>query len=165
MFFTAVLELTIGIIFKFASVLIYSPIFLVPGVIVAGLGYWIGTIYMAAQLPVKREMSNARAPVYSHFNASMAGLTSIRAFGAEDTFKLESKKRIDAYTKTARPFYDLNRYVRSTLDWFIYHIYLINCSIRWVCVRVDGLSGLFSASLAAYLVYGKSQCWLRWKLV
>ncbi|KAG9012453.1 hypothetical protein FRB94_006069 [Tulasnella sp. JGI-2019a] len=132
--FSTLIEMTTSLLLKFAAVLLYSPIFLFPGVAVGGGGAWIGSIYMTAQLPVKREMSNARSPVYSHFNAAMAGLTSIRAFGAEEVFKAESRKRIDGYTRPARAFYDLN---------------------RWVCIRIDGLGGMFAAALAAYLVYWK----------
>ncbi len=40
--------------------------------------------------------------------------------------------RIDKYTRTARTFHNLN---------------------RWIDTRIDALAALFSASLAAYLVY------------
>jgi hypothetical protein len=79
-------------------------------------------------------MSVARAPVLGHFGAAIAGLVSIRAYGAQDRFKLESYHRIDRYTRAARSFYNLN---------------------RWVCVRIDALGGLFAAGLAAYLIYGQ----------
>ncbi len=55
-------------------------------------------------------MSNAKSPVMSHFGAAIAGLISIRAYGAQDTFKSESLKRINNYTRSARSFYNLNRY-------------------------------------------------------
>ncbi len=48
---------------KLSAVVLMTPIFLIPGTIIATLGVWIGQIYMAAQLSVKREMSNAKAPV------------------------------------------------------------------------------------------------------
>ncbi|KAJ7814135.1 P-loop containing nucleoside triphosphate hydrolase protein [Mycena olivaceomarginata] len=92
-------------------------------------------IYIAAQLSVKREMSNAKAPVLGHFGAAIAGLTSIRAYGAQNPIIKISLDRIDKYTRTARTFYNLN---------------------RWVCIRIDVLGGLFSASLAYYLVYMQS---------
>jgi hypothetical protein len=57
---------------------------------------------------------------------------SIRAYGAQSTFKEESLRRINHYTRAARTFYNLN---------------------RWICIRIDAISGLFAASLAAYLVY------------
>lgn len=40
--------------------------------------------------------------------------------------------RINRYTRAARVYYNLN---------------------RWVCVRIDTISGLFAAGLGAYLVY------------
>ena len=49
---------------------------ILPGVIITGLGVWLGQIYMKAQLAVKREMSNARAPVLGHFGAAVAGLST-----------------------------------------------------------------------------------------
>lgn len=42
-------------------------------------------------------------------------------------------KRIDKYTRAARSFYNLN---------------------RWICIRMDAIGGLFSSGLATYLVYG-----------
>jgi len=47
-------------------------------------------------------------------------------------FEEESLRRINHYTRAARTFYILN---------------------RWICVRINAISGLFAASLAAYLVY------------
>ncbi|OSD04422.1 multidrug resistance-associated ABC transporter [Trametes coccinea BRFM310] len=128
-----VIELTVSMLMKFLAVVSFSPIFTVPGAIVAALGGWCGQIYMKAQLSVKREMSNARAPVLGHFGAAIAGLTSIRAYGAQSQFRQESYRRIDKYVRAARTFYNLN---------------------RWVSVRIESLGALFAACLAAYLVYG-----------
>lgn len=43
-------------------------------------------------------------------------------------------RRIDLYSRPARTFYNLN---------------------RWVSIRVDALAGLFAAGLGTYLVYGR----------
>ncbi|KAI8982789.1 multidrug resistance-associated ABC transporter [Trametes punicea] len=128
-----VIELTVSMVMKFLAVVSFSPIFTIPGAIVAVVGGWCGQIYMKAQLSVKREMSNARAPVLGHFSAAIAGLTSIRAYGAQGRFKEESFRRIDRYVRAARTFYNLN---------------------RWVSIRIEALSALFAACLATYLVYG-----------
>ncbi|KAJ6501692.1 hypothetical protein C8R47DRAFT_1193380 [Mycena vitilis] len=126
------LEMTMSMLVKFAAVILFTPLFFLPGLLVGALGGWCGQIYIAAQLSVKREMSNAKAPVLGHFGASLNGLASIRAYGAQDSITNISLDRIDKYTRTARTFYNLN---------------------RWVCVRIDVLGGLFAASLAYYLVY------------
>ncbi|KAF8883972.1 hypothetical protein BD779DRAFT_1787388 [Infundibulicybe gibba] len=129
-------EMTTSMLIKFGAVVILTPVFLGPGIFVAFMGGWCGKIYMASQLSVKREMSNAKAPVLGHFGAAMSGLTSIRAYGAQVSFIEESLNRINRYTRAARTFYNLN---------------------RWVCVRIDAMGGLFSAALAGYLVYFQSQ--------
>ncbi|KAJ3556484.1 hypothetical protein NM688_g2007 [Phlebia brevispora] len=125
-------EMTSSMLLKFIGVIVISPQFIIPGIIVSILGGWCGQIYMKSQLAVKREMSNNRAPVLGHVGAAMGGLASIRAYGAEQAFTLESYRRIDRYSRPARTFYNLN---------------------RWVCIRIETLAGLFAASLGAYLVY------------
>ncbi|TFK46964.1 multidrug resistance-associated ABC transporter [Heliocybe sulcata] len=129
-----VIEISLSMLLKFGAVVLFTPIFIIPGFVVAALGGWLGQIYIKAQLSVKREMSNARAPVLGHFGAAIAGLTSIRAYGAQASFKQESLARIDRYTKCARMFYNLN---------------------RWISIRIEGLGALFAASLAAWLVYAQ----------
>ncbi|KAF7348320.1 Multidrug resistance-associated ABC transporter protein [Mycena sanguinolenta] len=124
--------LIVAMLVKFAAVVIYAPIFFFPGALVGALGAWIGQIYISGQLPVKRFMSNTRAPVLAHFGAAIAGLVSVRAFEAQSKFAAESLSRIDRYTRAARNYYNLN---------------------RWVSIRIDILGALFSASLATYLVY------------
>ncbi|KAI0068087.1 hypothetical protein BV25DRAFT_1834393 [Artomyces pyxidatus] len=131
--FMWLVELSATMLIKFAAVVVLTPAFILPGILVSVLGGWCGQIYMAAQIAVKREMSNAKAPVLGHFGAAIAGLTSIRAYGSQLAFRQESYKRIDRYTRAARTFYNLN---------------------RWVSLRIDILGGLFAAALGAYLIYG-----------
>jgi hypothetical protein len=52
---------------KFFAVIIYIPVFFFPGALVGVLGAWLGQIYIAGQLPVKRLMSNNRAPVLAQY--------------------------------------------------------------------------------------------------
>ncbi|KAJ8703097.1 hypothetical protein PTI98_001750 [Pleurotus ostreatus] len=129
-------ELTVGMLIKFGAVLLFTPIFIGPGILVAVLGGWLGQVYIASQLSVKRGMSNAKAPVIGHFGAAMAGITSIRAYGVQEAFKAESLVRIDKYTRASRTFYNLN---------------------RWICIRIDAFGNLFAVALAAYLLYGVRQ--------
>ncbi|TFY61054.1 hypothetical protein EVJ58_g4753 [Rhodofomes roseus] len=128
-----ILEMGTYMLLKLGGVMLISPIFAIPGMIIAFLGSWIGKMYMKAQLSVKREMSNTRSPVLGHFAAAFAGITSIRAYGAQESFKRESYVRINRYTRAARSFWNLN---------------------RWVGIRMVVLAALFTSSLAAYLVYG-----------
>jgi hypothetical protein len=71
-------EITITMIVKLAAVVYMTPVFVLPGLGIGALGSWLGNIYIKAQLSVKREMSNARSPVFSHFNAAIAGLRKLQ---------------------------------------------------------------------------------------
>ena len=58
---------------------------------------------------------------------------SIRAYGAQELFSSRLKSKIDTLSRASYTFFDIN---------------------RWIAVRVDSLSGIFAASVSAYLVYG-----------
>ncbi|KIJ68811.1 hypothetical protein HYDPIDRAFT_81693, partial [Hydnomerulius pinastri MD-312] len=130
---SALIELTITMLVKLVAIVYLSPPLLVPAIFVAVIGGWCGQVYMKAELSVKRELSNAKAPLIAHLGATLAGLVSVRAFGAQELFVKEYHTRIDHYTRVARTFHALN------------------C---WVSVRLEALGALFSACLAAYLMYG-----------
>ncbi|KAI5122628.1 hypothetical protein M0805_008717 [Coniferiporia weirii] len=117
----------------FSAVLMIGWYAFIPGLIVAGLGGLIGRIYLKCQICVRREMSNAKAPVMSQVGTALAGLPSIRAYGAQNLFRSVLEERIDVYARTSYTFYDIN---------------------RWVSIRVDSLGAVFSGVVSAYLVYG-----------
>ncbi|KAL0950643.1 hypothetical protein HGRIS_007431 [Hohenbuehelia grisea] len=124
--------LTMMMLVRFVAVVMFAPGILFPGMLIALCGGWIGQVYIKAQLSVKREMTNAKSPVLGHIGSAIYGLTSIRAYGAQSDFKKACSTHIDHYSRTAITFYNLN---------------------RWISIRIDFLGSLFSASLAAYLVY------------
>ncbi|KAI0703637.1 hypothetical protein BC835DRAFT_1262769 [Cytidiella melzeri] len=128
--------ISLSILVKFAAVVLYTPAFLVPSIFIAVAGGWLGNIYLKAQLSTKREMSNAKSPVLGILSGAISGLTSIRAYAAQDAFRQETMKRVNNYVRAARVFYNLN---------------------RWISVRIDALSAIFSSSLAFYLVYGSAE--------
>ncbi|KAK0487292.1 P-loop containing nucleoside triphosphate hydrolase protein [Armillaria novae-zelandiae] len=127
-------ELNLQLIIQFGSIIFFSPAFIFPGIVMTCLGGVFGQLYMKAQLPVKRCNANAKSPLLGHFGAAISGLVSIRAYGAQEIYFQESMCRIDAYIRSATTFYDLH---------------------RWVSIRTDALAGIFTSSLAIYLVYGK----------
>lgn len=131
--FAQVADISLSLLIKFFTVVVLVPIFSLPAVIIGAVGGILGEIYIHGQLSVKREMSNAKSPLFSHFSAAVNGIVSIRAYGAQDKMRQQAQERADKYTRAARAFYNLN---------------------RWVTIRIDMLGGLFAAVLAAFLVYG-----------
>ncbi|TFK76748.1 P-loop containing nucleoside triphosphate hydrolase protein [Pluteus cervinus] len=97
--FCALAQVTVSMTINRAAVLLFTPIFIIPASVIGVLGGWLGQIFIAAQLPVKRELSNAKAPVLAHVGAAIAGTVSVRAYGDEE-----------------RAFYDLNRWITVRID-------------------------------------------------
>ncbi|GJE99674.1 multidrug resistance-associated ABC transporter [Phanerochaete sordida] len=127
-----VVAVTIQLIARLAVLVLYAPIFLLPAAVVIMFGLWLGTVYIKVQLSVKREMSNRKAPVLDLYGSAIHGLVSIRAYAAQGAFREQLLKRVNEYTRAGRTFWLLN---------------------RWIAVRLDSLSAIFSASIATYFVY------------
>jgi hypothetical protein len=53
---SALTENSMTLVTKIAVIVIFAPIFFSPGVAVAGLGFYLGNLYLKTQLSVKREM-------------------------------------------------------------------------------------------------------------
>ncbi|KAJ4466287.1 P-loop containing nucleoside triphosphate hydrolase protein [Lentinula aciculospora] len=125
-------DVCIRLLSRLGAVVLFSPIFLLPGFLLLVIGICIGSVYFKAQMSVKREMSIAKAPMLGHFGATISGLTSIRAYGAQEISILEMQTRTDRHSRIARIFNNLQ---------------------RWMAVRINMLSAVFTSSLAWYLVY------------
>ncbi|KAG6830884.1 hypothetical protein H0H87_006879 [Tephrocybe sp. NHM501043] len=130
--FSHLFEIGVIIVVRFFAVLIYTPTIGLFSIIIFIVGGIVGNIYMKAQLSVKREMSKAKAPVVAHFGASIEGITSIRAYGAQNSILFKSLTKVDNYSRASRVFNDF---------------------ARWIAIRVDGLGGCFAALLGIYFVY------------
>lgn len=78
-FANAFLHITVSMISVLSSTVYMAGIpALVSGSLVGALGGWIGSVYLKAQVPIRREMSNAKSPIMSQVGAALAGL---REFG------------------------------------------------------------------------------------
>ena len=53
--FSWLLDLACGMVTKLGAIVLFTPLFLVPGVGVAIFGLYLGNLYLKAQLSVKRE--------------------------------------------------------------------------------------------------------------
>ncbi|KAF7324455.1 ATP-binding cassette transporter abc4 [Mycena sanguinolenta] len=127
----AILELSFFVAIRLGAIVLLAPPFLLPAAVLLLVGAWIGALYTKAQLSIKREMY-ARAPILGHFGAAITGLVSIRAYAAQEAFIDISLKHINHYTRSARTFQNLH---------------------RWIALRMDTLGAVFTTALATYMVY------------
>ncbi|KAK2578493.1 hypothetical protein KPH14_002054 [Odynerus spinipes] len=79
---------------------IVNPMFLIPIVFLGVLFYWIRKVYLKTSKNIKRLEGMTRSPVFTHLNATLNGLPTIRAYGAQEILKMEFDKFQDAHTST-----------------------------------------------------------------
>ncbi|KAI0640447.1 P-loop containing nucleoside triphosphate hydrolase protein [Trametes meyenii] len=125
-------QIVLILLVKVLAIVLFSPAFIGPAILIGIAGSLIGYVFMRAQLSVKREMSKAKAPVLSHFGAAIGGIVSVRAYGAQEAFKIEAHRRIDKYSQVSVTHEGLN---------------------RWLSIYIDFVGTLFATGLAIYLTY------------
>ncbi|KYB27685.1 probable multidrug resistance-associated protein lethal(2)03659 isoform X2 [Tribolium castaneum] len=103
----------LGIIIVVAVV---SPWLMVPTVVAGIIFYFLRIFYIRTSRNVKRLEGITRSPVFSHLNASLQGLTTIRAFGAQEILEKEFDGHQDLHSSAWFSFISTSRAFGYWLD-------------------------------------------------
>ncbi|KRT80296.1 ABC transporter ATP-binding protein, partial [Oryctes borbonicus] len=79
-------------------VAVVNYMFLIPVAIIACVFLFLRIVFLRSSKNIKRLEGMMRSPVFTHLNASLQGLTTIRAYGAQDILKMEFDKHQDLHT-------------------------------------------------------------------
>ncbi|KAJ5721205.1 P-loop containing nucleoside triphosphate hydrolase protein [Penicillium malachiteum] len=126
-----------------AGVLV-SPVILIPATVLLGASWKVSSTYLAAAREMKRLESVSRSPIIEHFNSTLLGLGTIRAYGKAQNYQESVQKCIDTHSNASR------------------HLWLFNW---WAQIRIGALGAIFavivtvviakiriSASLAGFVI-------------
>lgn len=69
--------------------------FVIPTLILAVILYGFRYVYVSASRNIKRVESILRSPIFSHTNATLQGLSTIRAFKAEESLRRHFDSHVD----------------------------------------------------------------------
>jgi ATP-binding cassette, subfamily C (CFTR/MRP), member 1 len=94
-----------------------TPLFAFLILPIAGLYGYIQRYYLRTSRELKRLDSVSKSPIYAHFQESLGGLTTIRAYRQEDRFSLENQWRVDGNLKTYWPSTSANRWLAVRLEF------------------------------------------------
>lgn len=93
--------------------------------------YYIQRYYLRTSRELKRLDSVSRSPIYAHFQETLGGLSTIRAYRQQERFELENEWRVDANLKAYFPSISAN---------------------RWLAVRLEFIGGLVILAAAGFIV-------------
>ena len=132
-----------------------TPVFLVL-VLPLGVVYIIyQKYYLRTSRELKRLDSVSRSPIYAHFQESLGGVSTIRAYRQQDRFALENEWRMDANLRAYFPSVSANRWLAVRLE-FLGSV-IIFASAVFAITSVTTGSGL-SAGMVGLAVRKTPKC-------
>ena len=108
-----------------------TPLFILPGIVVALLYLVIGKLYINSSRDLKRIESLQRSPLYQQLDEMLAGIVTIRAYGHENRFFQDALALLDNHSRA-----------------FLY-LWATNA---WLALRIDVASALISFLAGAFVV-------------
>ncbi|KIW27349.1 uncharacterized protein PV07_07093 [Cladophialophora immunda] len=128
-----------------------TPIFLI---LVVPLGF-VYIMYQKYYLRTSRELkrldSVSRSPIYAHFQESLGGVSTIRAYRQQRRFALENEWRMDANLRAYFPSVSANRWLAVRLE-FIGSVIILAAAV-FAIISVTTGSGLTAGMVGLAMSY------------
>ena len=134
----------LNVISAVTMILIAIPIFAAIILPLAVIFFVVQRFYVATSRQLRRLDSTTRSPIYSQFSETLAGVSTIRAYGATDRFIDESDDRIDKNQTCTYCSVVSNRWLSVRLQ-FVGNLCVFSCALFAVISKdtMDpGLTGL-----------------------
>lgn len=113
--------------------------------------YWIQRYYLRTSRELKRLDSVSRSPIYAHFQESLGGVSTIRAFRQQERFELENEWRVDANLRAYYPSISANRWLAVRLE-FIGGVVIL-AAAGLAIISVSNHSGLREGTVGLTMSY------------
>ncbi|RMZ75001.1 hypothetical protein DV737_g5549, partial [Chaetothyriales sp. CBS 132003] len=138
-------------LFTLAVIVISTPAFLlvIPPVAVVYIIYQ--KYYLRTSRELKRLDSVSRSPIYAHFQESLGGVSTIRAYRQQKRFTLENEWRMDANLRAYFPSVSANRWLAVRLE-FIGSVIIFSAGTFSV-ISVANQSGLSAGMVGLAMSY------------
>ncbi|XP_017887469.1 multidrug resistance-associated protein 4-like isoform X2 [Ceratina calcarata] len=112
---------------------------LIPTVVIGLIFYYIRVFYLATSRSVKRLEGVTRSPVFTHLSATLQGLSTIRAFEAEEILAKEFDAHQDLHSSAWYIFISSSRAFGFWLDFFcVVYICLVTLSFLLINDQTTG---------------------------
>jgi ATP-binding cassette subfamily C (CFTR/MRP) protein 1 len=123
---------------------------------------YIQRYYLRTSRELKRLDSISRSPIYAHFQESLSGINTIRAFRQQKRFALENEWRVDANLRAYFPSINANRWLAVRLEFIGSVIILTSAGFAIIAVTPGGgpSAGLVGLSMSYALQITSSLNWI-----
>lgn len=155
------IEILINLIGTLVVVAIILPILIIPAICLCTIVFVIRLYYLRTVRSIKNIEGSTRSPIFSHLNASLNGLTTIRAFRVEPQFEVKFDQYQDVHSSAWYLFIASSRWLGMTLDWIsLGYIAVVTVVLSLSTDSITG-SQLGLAISSALLISGSFQWGIR----
>lgn len=137
--------------FILAVISVSTPAFIALIVPLGAMYLWIQRYYLRTSRELKRLDSVSRSPIYAHFQESLGGISTIRAYRQQDRFELENEWRVDANLRAYFPSITANRWLAVRLE-FIGAVVIL-AAAGFAVISVANQSGLSEGMVGLAMSY------------
>ena len=143
-------------------VVVSTPVFVALVIPLGALYLYIQRYYLRTSRELKRLDSISRSPIYAHFQESLGGITTIRAYRQQQRFAVENEWRVDANLRAYFPSINANRWLAVRLEFIGSVIIFAAASFAIISVATgSGLSaGLVGLAMSYALQITTSLNWI-----
>ncbi|XP_060850595.1 probable multidrug resistance-associated protein lethal(2)03659 [Rhopalosiphum padi] len=133
-------HISLQLLGTFVVVGIINFYLLIPTFIIGLMCYYTVYFYLSTSRSIKRLESVSRSPVYGYLNASLQGISTIRAFQAEDILSKEFDEHQDLHSSAWYLFISSSEAFGFSLD-IICFIYICILTFSFLIVNNDNFGG------------------------
>lgn len=139
-----------------------TPVFVALIIPLGAVYLYIQRYYLRTSRELKRLDSISRSPIYAHFQESLGGITTIRAYRQQSRFALENEWRVDANLRAYFPSINANRWLAVRLEFIGSFIILAAASFAIISVATGSSlsAGLVGLSMSYALQITTSLNWI-----
>lgn len=137
--------------FTLAVVSVTTPAFIGLIIPLGAMYIWIQRYYLRSSRELKRLDSVSRSPIYAHFQETLGGISTIRAYRQQQRFLLENEWRVDSNMKAFFPSISANRWLAIRLE-FIGAVVIL-ASAGFAIISVANHSGLSAGMVGLAMSY------------
>ena len=139
-----------------------TPIFAALILPLGGLYLYIQRYYLRTSRELKRLDSTTRSPIYAHFQESLSGISTIRAYRQQGRFASENEWRVDANLRAYYPSTTANRWLAVRLEFIGSFIILTSAVLAIIAVTTGGgpSAGLVGLAMSYALQITQSLNWI-----
>ncbi|KAL7292206.1 hypothetical protein TKK_0014159 [Trichogramma kaykai] len=135
-----------------------NPIFLAPIAVIAVIFYLLRRVYLKTSKNIKRLEGMTRSPVFTHLNATLNGLSTIRAYGVQDILKKEFDQFQDVHTSSWFMFIASSSAFGFSIDIF-YFIFTALVTFSFLLVQNDSSSGSVGLAITQVMAVSSMLQW------